>query len=204
MMIMSKFKWIFFDLDGTLADSINIMYEIYDEFLKEYGFRGNQEEFKKLNGPSISEIVSYLKNKYKLNIPIENLIKNYENKIRVAYTEKVKPQQGSTKLLKLLQDNDYKLALVTSSSGKIVKSFLKKNHWNDFFSVIVSGDEIGKSKPESEIYEFCLNRSGANKNDVLVVEDSENGFKSAKAAGLECIIINNNTKKLEDILTLLN
>jgi len=99
MMIMSKFKWIFFDLDGTLADSINIMYEIYDEFLKEYGFRGNQEEFKKLNGPSISEIVSYLKNKYKLNIPIENLIKNYENKIRVAYTEKVKPQQGTLNLL---------------------------------------------------------------------------------------------------------
>ena len=54
------------------------------------------------------------------------------------------------------------------------------------------------SKPHSDIYKLCLKRSNASKNQVLVIEDSKNGYKSAISAGLKCVIVNdiNSIKKI--------
>jgi len=201
---MNKIDWIFFDLDGTLADSLDAMYEIYFEFLSDYGFKGNKQEFQELNGPTIREVVSLLKNKYNLNKPIDTLLNNYQKKIELIYPTKVKAKENSSNLLKFLQDNNYKLALVTSANKKTVDNFLTKYGWINFFSIIIYGDEVKNSKPSPEIYNLCLKRSKANKNSVLVVEDSENGFNSANSAGLICIIIDNKKRKLSDIISYLN
>jgi len=62
---MNKFDWIFFDLDGTLADSIKIMNDVYFKFLAHFNLKGNIDEFNQLNGPSLNEIIILhcLKNK---------------------------------------------------------------------------------------------------------------------------------------------
>jgi len=80
-MIMNKFEWIFFDLDGTLADSLEIMYDIYIEFLKDYGIKGTAKEFQKLNGPSLKEIIIFLKKKYELKPTIKELLEKYQKMI---------------------------------------------------------------------------------------------------------------------------
>jgi len=110
---------------------------------------------------------------------------------------KFNQKKGAEDLLKFLKNN-YKLALVTSSSRKIIDYFLDRNNWRDYFSIIVCGDEIKNSKPHSDIYELCLKRSNTNKNQVLVIEDSKNGFESAINAGLKCEIVNdiNSIKKI--------
>ena len=61
-----KFNWIFFDLDGTLADSIPASYQAHLDFMAKFGIKSNKEEFEELNGPSIPEIITILKTRYKL------------------------------------------------------------------------------------------------------------------------------------------
>ena len=80
-MIMNKFDWIFFDLDGTLVDSIDIMYNIYRSFLKDFKIIGTKTEFNNLNGPSLKEIVIYLKKKYNFNSSVDELLIKYQNMI---------------------------------------------------------------------------------------------------------------------------
>ena len=188
---MNKIEWIFFDLDGTLVDSLDAMYNAYLEFLKDNKIQGNREEFERLNGPSLKEITAILKKKYRLDQDNKELFESYERKIKKAYQEKIKPFKNSSNLLKTLKRNGFNLALVTSSTRKITRSLIKRNNWEKYFSNIVYGDEVVNSKPHPQIYNICCERTKADKKKILVVEDSKNGFLSAKRAGLKCILINN-------------
>jgi len=94
METMNKLEWIFLDFDGTLVDSIFTLYEVYNEFLKEFGFNGKNLEFKTLNGPNLFEIVSYLKKKYNLKQNENKLLENYNKKIEFVYRYKIQPKKG--------------------------------------------------------------------------------------------------------------
>lgn len=74
-------NWIFFDLDGTLADSILAMYQVYSNFLAGFNRTGTKEEFEELNGPSLSEIVSVLKTRHQLAGEKDALVDLYKSKL---------------------------------------------------------------------------------------------------------------------------
>ena len=98
-MIMNKFDWVFFDLDGTLVDSIEIMYNVYINFLKLFNKVGSREEFEKLNGPSLYEIIIFLKSKYKLNLELDELVTKYQTMIEESYDDII-PFEDSLTILK--------------------------------------------------------------------------------------------------------
>jgi len=189
---MNKIEWIFFDLDGTLVNNLPALYRAYLDFLIDYGIKGNKREFEKLNGPSLTEIIDTLKQTYDLKESHNKLFEKYEFKIQSAY-EKSKPRKQSTQILKSLKNEGYKTALVTSSSKKLALILIRKFNWTGFFQLYVFGNEIRYSKPHPEIYRLCLQKAKAPKKQTIVVEDSKNGFESARKAGLDCILID--TKK---------
>jgi HAD superfamily hydrolase (TIGR01509 family) len=195
MMIMKRYDWIFFDLDGTLADSIGKLYDVYIKFLKEFGIDGNKKEFEILNGPSLNEIILILKKKYHLPKTKIDLLDIYEKKLEFTYENSISLIPKRFELLCFLKNNNYNLALVTSLSQKIVLSFLSKNNLKHFFNIIISGDDVKNSKPNPEIYNLCLSKTKSKKDKILVLEDSKNGYESAVAAGLDCKIIKNKTEK---------
>lgn len=199
---MNKIKWIFFDLDGTLVDNLPSLYSAYLNFLNDYGFKGNKKEFERLNGPSLKEIVSTLKNKYGIDESNKKLLVNYMKKIQFAY-KKTRPKKQSRQLLDTLNKNGYKLALVTSSYRNLVFVLLRRYKWEKFFKRYVFGNEIIRSKPYSDIYRLCLKKTRATTKQTLVVEDSKNGFKSATRSGLNCILLNNKVK-LHHLIGIIN
>ena len=200
-MIMKKYEWVFFDLDGTLADSLDSLYNVYLNFLKKYGFKGNKEEFEKLNGPALIEIISYFKKKYNISESEPALLKAYEKDMEYAYSNYVKPISGREELLEFFKRRGVKMALVTSCSKKMATSFLSRNNWTTFFDLVIHGELVTKSKPDPEIYNLALTASKSDTEVILVFEDSQNGRISAKNAGLECIMVNN--KSQQEIFSLL-
>jgi|APSaa5957512535_1039671.scaffolds.fasta_scaffold08235_4 HAD superfamily hydrolase (TIGR01509 family) len=201
-MIVNDVKWVFFDLDGTLVDSINIMYDVYMNFLKFFQKIGTREEFEKLNGPSLNEIVYYLKTEYELNWNVSDLSKKYQTMIHESYVV-VKPFKNSTIVLENLYEKQYKLALVSSTGRQIVQKILNDFNWSKYFSIIITGDDIKISKPSPEIYHLCISKSKTNKKNILAIEDSKNGYDSATKAGLKCIKLDkdNNLRSIMTMLT---
>jgi HAD superfamily hydrolase (TIGR01509 family) len=192
----NKYNWIFFDLDGTLADSIPAMYQVYLDFLSKFDKKGTREEFEELNGPSLTEIVSVLKTRYGLIDDDVFLMNSYKEKIQDAYKNIVKPMNGAGDILAALKNRDYKLLLVTSASQEVAEEFVKHQGWSKYFQDYVFGNEIKKAKPASEIYELALKKTNVSSDSVVIVEDSYNGIKSAKGAGAFVIgLANNQTKK---------
>ena len=192
-----KYNWIFFDLDGTLADSIPTMYQVYLNFLTEFDKKGTKEEFEELNGPSLTEIISVLKTRYGLIDDDVFLMNSYKEKIQDAYKNIVKPMSGAGDILEALKNRGYKLLLVTSASQEIANEFIKHQRWSKYFRDYVFGNEIKKAKPASEIYDRALKKVKASSDSVVIVEDSCNGIKSAKGTGALVIGLANNQAKEE-------
>ncbi len=192
---MKKFEWVAIDLDGTLIDSTEVLFRTYKKFLKELGCKGTRTEFNKLNGPKLKEIISYLIKKYNLKQKKSDLINNYAKKMEFEYKNTIKVKNGARKFLDFLEKNGYKIGLVTSSSKKNTQLILKKNKLLRYFSIIVTGDDVKKSKPNPEIYKIFWKKTNTSKKEILVVEDSINGYMSAKNANLQCIKI----KKISDV-----
>jgi len=64
---------------------------------------------------------------------------------------------------------------------------------------VLAGDVVEKKKPDPEIYNLALSKLGLKPDEVMVVEDSKNGVKASKAAGIQTIVTFNGYTEKEDI-----
>lgn len=88
----------------------------------------------------------------------------------------------------------YTLALTTSSTFDEMETVIIKLQLRKLFKTIVTAEDVKHGKPHPEPYLLTAEKLGVNCKDCLVIEDSENGVRSAKSAGMKCIAITNNEK----------
>ncbi len=67
------------------------------------------------------------------------------------------------------------------------------------FDIVLAGDVVSKKKPDPEIYNLALTRTGLKPDEVIVVEDSRNGVLAAKAAGTHVVVTTNAYTEKEDV-----
>ena len=194
-----KYEWVLFDLDGTLAESIEQLFLIYCDFLKSHGRSGTKEEFNTLNG-TISEIVFFLMKEHSISGSFALLEKEYYELLLVAYHKNIMPFEHAEMVLKSLQMEGHNLGLVTSARKELVNAFLNRCNWDKFFKLVVCGDDVPKGKPAPNIFYHACHEHGINRDKVVVVEDSRSGFLSAINAGLFCLRVDNSRFKLTDVL----
>jgi len=82
------------------------------------------------------------------------------------------------------------LAVASTSAEESVRATLEQAVGEDkaaHFSVL-AGDAVPAKKPDPGIYLLALERTGADPNQTIVIEDSRNGLRAAVAAGLRCVV----------------
>jgi HAD superfamily hydrolase (TIGR01509 family) len=83
------------------------------------------------------------------------------------------------------------LGLASSSNREIIDLFLQLSGLDDCFAVTVSSEEVERGKPAPDVYLEVLRRMGAEPSGSAAVEDSENGIRAAKAAGMRVVAVPN-------------
>ena len=101
-----------FDMDGVIADTLGALYRCYLDLLAAHGVEGTEAEFNQLNGPKISEIVSYLKQTYQLPASEEALQAEYLQRIERVYDD-VQPVHNVLPVIEQLQKEGVPLALAS-------------------------------------------------------------------------------------------
>lgn len=196
---MKTDKIIFiFDFDGVIVDTINSLYDVYLDFLKEFRVKGNKEDFNLLNGPKISEIVSFLKEKYSIKKDEEELVSTYCKKLSLIY-ENAKLNDGVEEILKLLKSKNIKIALASSSKKEEIESVFNRYKLNNYFDFIITGDDLENSKPSPEIYNVVKKKYP--NHEYYIIEDSENGLQAAINAGMKTIFYNPEYENIEKDVT---
>ena len=184
-------KGIFFDFDGTLVNSIDLMYEAYESFLEEHKLKPSKDEFDNLNGPPLSIVVSKIKINHRLPHSDEFLLNRYNEIIDNLYLNATL-NNGADELINSAFDRSIALAIVTSNSKQRVQNWLTKTNLTNKFSFIISGEDVLLGKPHPEPYLLALLKANLSYSQVIAVEDSEQGAKSALTARIKTYMLNNN------------
>jgi HAD superfamily hydrolase (TIGR01509 family) len=100
------------------------------------------------------------------------------------------PQKpGIQELLGVLKEKGIKTAVATSNNRSIVENYMEMAGLTNSFDAVVCGDSIQKSKPAPDIYLYAAEKLGAEPSKCMGVEDSVNGVKSVRAAGMVCVMV---------------
>ncbi|GAA0029540.1 HAD family hydrolase [Bradyrhizobium ottawaense] len=176
-------RGLLLDLDGTLADSVRALKQVYFSFLAQFSAVGDEAEFERLNGPPLAQIVAELKLLYGLPGDSDDLLKNYLALVQQAHRV-AQPAAGARKLILHARSAGWKIAVVTSSPRLSASRWLTAAGLFNDIDVVVGGDEVVSGKPAAEPYVLGLARLQCSAAVSHAVEDSRIGARSALAAGL--------------------
>ena len=194
-------KAVIFDMDGVLLDSEPYHYFIEGEIYKSLGINIPEEIRVNFVGLGNKEMWTFIKNKYELKQSIEELSQNNDRE-RFAYMSNLtglSPNPGVPQLLEILKMNNIKIALASSSPKNVINILMDKISLTKYFNIMVSGDEFKNGKPEPDIFIQTAKLLQENAADCIVIEDSTNGIKAAKAANMKCIAYKNKSTRGQDI-----
>ncbi|MBN1898126.1 MAG: HAD family phosphatase [Spirochaetes bacterium] len=183
-----KIKAIIFDLDGVIIDSEPWQKKAFEKTLNPYGIKLTHEEFAPLIGIRTIENFIYLKIKYNLKGVPEELTRIKNQHYQQILENKIKPRKGLLPLLNQLF-NRYILAVASGSIRQDVFQSLALLDLEKYFQSILTGDDIIKGKPDPEIFIKTSRRIKTHPTHCLVLEDSENGIKAAKQAGMLAVAL---------------
>lgn len=193
-------KTIIFDMDGVLIDS-------------EYTFLNSKTEVLRKSG--INKDISYQYQfmgttfQYMWNHMIKDLGLPYEadyyisemNKKREILIENngVLPIKGVSEFIKYLFGNGFKLGVASSSPKEEMVKYISEIGLINHFEILVSGEEVEKSKPEPDIYLKAAKLLNEVPENCIAIEDTTNGVHSANAAGMYCIGFSNPDYPQQDL-----
>jgi HAD superfamily hydrolase (TIGR01509 family) len=179
-----KNKALLLDLDGTLADSLSLLRQTFDRFLVAQGRPPDRVAFERFNGPPMAEIIATLKDELKLELPVNDLLAQYEAMIDEIY-EQAAPSQGASEIMAAARASQWAVAVVTSNSARRANLWLNQTGLNVYCSTVVCGEDVSRGKPHPDPYIEALQRLHVSACDACAVEDSPQGAQAALAAGVK-------------------
>jgi beta-phosphoglucomutase len=183
----SRFDSILFDFDGVLADSEGVHFACWTEILKPLGIPLSWEIYcEQCIGITDRDMIEVLCRQKDPPHDFNDLYSQYPRKKAIfrakAIAEPPIPQSTRDFLRTL---SPLKLAVVTSSGRAEVEPVLGSAGIREYFEVLVTGDDVSHRKPHPEPYLLAASLLGASR--PLVVEDSEPGVRSGRAAGFDVL-----------------
>jgi HAD superfamily hydrolase (TIGR01509 family) len=182
-----KIKAIIFDMDGVLVDSEPIHERAELETCREFGMEVPVSEWGKFRGTKLEDIFSHISKTYGTgNEPIEKMIEIKIQKYLTIALAEMDMIPGALDFLKELKKNKkYRYALTTSGRKVQQDQILAKFNLTGYFEIMITADDVKNGKPNPEPYAITVKRLDEIPENCLVIEDSDNGIISAKAAGCQ-------------------
>jgi HAD superfamily hydrolase (TIGR01509 family) len=177
---------ILFDMDGTLIDSEPLWLKTEIEVMAEVGCHWDeQDQINCLGGPA-ERTERYMQERSQNIKPYGYFINRLHEVMRARITNELDLIPNALSLLKECKDEGIKTALVTASSRDLMTIVLKRFPPGTF-DVVVSGDDVEKSKPDPAPYLLAAKQLSVDILKCLVLEDSLTGVQSGLSSGAKVI-----------------
>jgi HAD superfamily hydrolase (TIGR01509 family) len=199
----SELQALLFDVDGTLADTEEVHRQAFNHAFKAAGLDWEWSPERYLELLSVTggkeRIRHYMQQQQpgvELPPDTDTFIaglhaEKTSNYIALLTTGRVPLRPGVDRLIREAHEQGLRLAIVTTTTPANVSALFKHSfggHEDDWFEVVAAGGVVSRKKPAPDIYTYTLSKLGLSAGDCLALEDSENGLKAARAAGVEVLV----------------
>lgn len=187
---MQEFEAILFDFDGVLLDSEPVHWACWAEVLAPLGITVEWEYYRQHGiGVDDREMLRVLAARSDPPRQWDELWAQYPAKKKLFQARMARSPAFDPSLGGFLSElhGAYKLAVVTSSASTEIAPLLAAGGIRHHFDALVGGDDVKRHKPAPDPYLLAAQRLGVR--TALVVEDSEAGMVSGRAAGFEVLAV---------------
>jgi HAD superfamily hydrolase (TIGR01509 family) len=181
---------VVFDLDGVLLDTEELWDEARRQLAEERGGRWHEQAQRAMMGMSSPEWSCYMHDEIGLPDPPEEIAAEVVRRLEELYRERLPVIPGAIEAVRRLGQR-WPLGVASSSNRPLIDLFIKLTGTAALFQATVSSEEVARGKPAPDVYLEAARRLGVDPGRAVAIEDSENGIRSAAAAGMHVIAIPN-------------
>ena len=181
---------VVFDLDGVLLDTEELWDEARRRLAEERGARWPDDAQRAMMGMSSPEWSRYMHEVIGLPEPPEQISAEVVRRLEALYRERLPLVPGALEAVRRIGAR-WPLGIASSSNRPLIDLFLELTGTRDLFRATVSSEEAERGKPAPDVYLEAAGRLGVDPASCAAIEDSENGIRSASAAGLRVAAIPN-------------
>ena len=181
---------VVFDLDGVLVDSEAAWDATRRELVSAEGGAWTDSATRDMMGMSSPEWSRYVAEELGVDLEPEEISARVAAQLLAAYRRDLPLIAGAEEAVERLAAR-WSLGLASSSNPEVIELVLSKSGLDRHFAAWVSSEEVGPGKPAPDVYLEATRRLGAAADRCVAIEDSENGIRSAHAAGMRVIAVPN-------------
>jgi HAD superfamily hydrolase (TIGR01509 family) len=181
---------VVFDLDGVLLDSEQLWDQAREELARERGGRWHEGAQRDMMGMSSPEWSRYMHDVVELEESPAEISAEVVRRIEDFYRRRLPLLDGAVDAVRRLAER-WPLGLASSSNREIIDLVLDVGGFAPYFRATVSSEEVGRGKPAPDVYLEAARRLGIPPTECAAIEDSANGIRSGKSAGMRVIAIPN-------------
>lgn len=183
-------KAVLFDMDGVLFDTerLNASTLALSAGLKEDAL--SDDQWRSLLGVNMDDTLRMMETWFPGRINKERILRIWpEVTLDYVRTHGVIRKGGAEETLKKLRELGIKTAICTSNERIVAETYVCMAGWTPYFDHIVTADMVANGKPAPDIYLRAAELLGVEPRDCVGVEDSPNGLRAIRSAGMTSVMV---------------
>jgi HAD superfamily hydrolase (TIGR01509 family) len=182
---------VIFDLDGVIVDSEIWWDEVRQQFAASHGRPWTVDDRHAVMGANSRQWSETMRTRLGLDLEPSAIEQAVVGAMVDRYEREGPPEiSGAVAAVRRI-GTSRPIGLASSSHRDVIDAALQATGLLDAFRAVVSSDEVAHGKPAPDVFLETARRLGIPPRRVLVVEDSLNGIKAAKAAGMTGVLVPN-------------
>jgi HAD superfamily hydrolase (TIGR01509 family) len=181
---------VVFDMDGVLIDSEHVWDDVRERLAAERGGRWSKRAQRDMMGMSSPEWSRYMHETVGLAELPEEINRIVVERMLERYAGDPPLLAGAVAAVRRIAAQ-WRLAIASSSNRELIDAVLEATPLGSLFELTVSSEEVLRGKPAPDVYLEAARRLGVDPARCAAIEDSHNGIRAARAAGMRTLAIPN-------------